>query len=45
MSYLPIFLKSQSFPQVLVVGGGEIAQAKSETLMELGFQVRVITLA
>ncbi|MFZ8952220.1 MAG: siroheme synthase CysG [Gammaproteobacteria bacterium] len=44
MSYLPIFLKSQSFQQVLVVGGGEIAQAKSETLMELGFGVRVITL-
>ena len=42
MSYLPLFLHaSERFP-ILVIGGGEIAAAKTEALASVGADVRVV---
>jgi|GEM_PF-77372 len=42
MSYLPLFLKVNEKQSVLVIGGGEIAAAKTEALASVGAHVEII---
>ena len=42
MTYLPLFLKTDDEHPILVVGGGEIACAKTEALASVGARVDVI---
>ncbi|MBL4804053.1 MAG: uroporphyrinogen-III C-methyltransferase [Alphaproteobacteria bacterium] len=42
MTYLPLFLKADDDHPVLVVGGGEIACAKTEALASVGVRVDVV---
>ncbi len=42
MGYTPLFLNSDKHGTILVIGGGEIAAAKTEALASVGAQVEVI---
>tara|TARA_R110001592_G_scaffold27763_26_gene102952 strand:+ start:9701 stop:11155 length:1455 start_codon:yes stop_codon:yes gene_type:complete len=42
MGYTPLFLNSDKHGAVLIVGGGEIAAAKTEALASVGAQVHVL---
>lgn len=45
MTYLPLFLKADNQHPVLVIGGGEIACAKTEALASVGVRVDVVAKA
>ena len=43
MSYIPLFVDASSVGDILVIGGGEIATAKTEAMASTGARVTVLT--
>ena len=45
MSYIPLFLSTQNTDRIVIIGGGEVAMAKTEALAASGASVQVVAKA